>query len=187
MAGQQCVDVNDFEVIDGVLHARTHAARMLNDVTIREIPSGETDLDVPVFEWTIPGADTLDYQYGSSITADPSNCRFIINEHGIYNISAAYGDNLFETNSGAKLYLTVYVGGASVMRGDADKLDGFRKAWPSISGDVEIPAGATVRFSYAIALCNPPAPPAPPVCGRSNHFLYPDNRNFFAIHRVGGL
>ena len=184
MPGQQCVNDIDFGVVQGVLYKRTHASRMLNNVQTREVPSGETDIDVPVFEWTIPGADTVDYTVGSAIVADPANCRFLINVAGIYHISASYGDNNFATNDGAKLYLTAYVGGASVMRGDSTKVGGM-KSWPSVSGDVYIPALATVRFSYAVGLCDPPPPPAPPICGRSNHFLQPDQRNFFAIHLVG--
>lgn len=186
MAGQQCVNSLDFGVVNGVLQKRTHAARMINDKSIREVPSGESDLDAPVFEWTIPGMDTVDYEYGSAITADRGNARFIVHNAGIYHIAAAWGDNEFEANDGAKVYLTVYVGGASVMRGEATKVGG-QKSWPAIAGDVEIAAGQTVRISYAVGLCNPPPPPTPPVCGRVNHFLYPDQRNFFSIHRVGGL
>jgi hypothetical protein len=184
MPGQQCVNSLDFGVSQGILYARTHAARMRNNVNTREVPSGSEDLDQPVFEWTIPGADTVDYDLGTAINADPANCRFFVNVAGIYHISASYGDNEFQTNDGAKLYLTAYVDGASVIRGDAYKVGG-QKAWPSLAGDVYIPAGGQVRFSYAVGYCDPPPPPDPPICGRGNHFLMPDARNFFAIHLVG--
>lgn len=182
----QCVNNLDFEVVQGVLRQRTHAARMLNNVAIREVPSSGGDVGDPEFEWTIPGFDNLDYQYGSAIVADPGSGRFIVKNAGIYNVAAAIGDNEFETNDGATLYLTLYVGGASRLRGSATKVGG-NKAWPSLAGDVQIQAGETVFLSYTVRICNPPPPPDPPFCGRANHFLYPDNRNFFSIHRVGAL
>ncbi len=180
---EQCVDSVDFQVVSGVLRQRTHAAKMLNDVQIREIPSDLADNDPSQpdsYMWTVPGMDTLDYQYGDAVVAEPANARFIVSsaQGGIFHVSAGYGDNLFATNAGASLYLTVFVGGASVLRGPSVQKISGRKAWATISGDIEAPAGSTIRLAYSVDL---------PLPGRANHFLYPDNRNFFAIHRIGGL
>lgn len=181
MAGQQCVDATDFEVVDGVLSQRTHAARMLNDVQIREVTSTLADNDPSEpnsYLWTVPGMDTLDYQYGDAVIAELANARFLTSSTGagVYHVSAGIGDNLFATNAGASLYLTVFVGGASMLRGSTVQKVANRTSWATVSGDIEVPANASVRLAYSVDL---------PLPGRANHFLYPDNRNFFAIHRVG--
>lgn len=190
-----CVNNVDFVTVDGVLGIQRHAARMLNDVQNREVPAG--DIDDPVGTLLIPGFDTIDYEYGTAITADNGSGRFLVHETGVYHISAGYGDNPFASNEGAQLYLTIYVGGTSVARGSnthvghapppGEPMAAGDKTWINVSTDVEILAGSTVRLEYSLRYCNIVAPPpAPPVCGRVAHLLQPDTRNHFSIHRIPG-
>lgn len=191
----QCVNNVDFVYVDGVLGIQRHAARMLNDVQNREVPAG-SDVDEPVSTLLIPGFDTVDYEYGTAITADNGSGRFLVSETGVYHVSAGYGDNPFQANTGALLYLTIFVGGTSVARAsavhvgaapaDGNPLEQGDKTWMNVSTDVEILAGSTVRLEYSIRFCDPPPPPTPPVCGRVDHLLQPDTRNHFSIHRIPG-
>jgi hypothetical protein len=180
------VDSLDFEVVNGVLRKRVHAARMLNNIQDRKALTGAGPVDAPESDWPIPGYDTVEYELGSAIVADPGSGRFIVREAGLYNIQAAQGDNEFETNAGASLYLTIFVGGTSYARGSAVKVGGDR-AWINVSDTLQIPAGATVSLHFTLRYCNPPAPPDPPFCGRADHWLNKDNRNHFTITRVGSL
>jgi hypothetical protein len=175
------VDANDFETDDtGRLQLRTHASKMLNDEAIRVIDSGDvsTNPNPDIFEQVIGGFDNVAYTYGNAISAQPGNGRFVINSAGIYHFSAGIGDNIFATNHGATLGLALLVGGATELNVTTDRTTDD-KHFLNLSGDVEITTpGTTVRLVYHVELPRPP---------RGNHFLYPDNRNFFAVHRVGGL
>jgi hypothetical protein len=189
-----CVNNIDFVTVDGVLGIQRHAARMVNDVQTRVVPGSTLDDDTSDF--IIPGFDTIDYEYGTVITADNGSGRFLVSETGVYHVCGGYGDNPFQANTGALLYLTIFVGGTSVARTSAvhvgeappggDPLEAGDKTWMNVCTDVEILAGSTVRLMYSVVYCDPPPPPDPPICLRSDHFLQPDNRNFFSIHRISG-
>lgn len=176
-----CVDDIDFGVdSNGRLYKRTHASKMLNDVAIRIISSHLADNNgAGVYEETIGGYDTVDYTYGTAITAQPGNGRFVINSPGIYHVSIGQGDNDFEANRGATLGLALLVGGTTRLNVTDDREE-TTKHFLNVAGDVEIPAaGTTLRVLYHVEL--------PLSFPRLDHYLYPNNRNFFAVHRVGGL